>query len=149
MGDAQGNVVTRDNMGVHSNEWDVVAAGGQTQGGRMVLDRADFAKAPVGSYKNSVVASPVNKRLFTDLSMLMGSSTPQSKGISPINGVGPVRPLGDPTKVQQLQQDVIADTIELADSDRLMRRENSALMNADILGGKQTANELTQLRLQQ
>lgn len=115
----------------------------------MVLDHADFARAPAGSqYKNSVVASPVNKRLFTDLSMLMGSSTPQSKGISPISGVGPARPIGEPNKVQQLQQDVIADTIELADSDRLMRRENSALMKEDVLGGKQTANELTQLRLQ-
>ena len=80
--------------------------------------------------------------------MLMGSSTPQNKGVSPISGVGaPVRPLGDPSKVQQLQQEAIGDTIE--DSDRLMRRENSALMNTDVLGENIPANELTQLRLQQ
>ena len=58
-----------------------------------------------------------------------------------------MRSLGDPSKVQQLQQEAIGDTIE--DSDRLMRRENSALMNTDVLGENIPANELTQLRLQQ
>ena len=44
----------------------------------------------------------------------------------------------------------MGETVEITDSDRLMRRENSALRLEDMAGGGMTSpGQLTQLRLKQ